>query len=196
MQLLYQLDFGLITSSKGILCISKIFFILLNTSEDFSKSLQSTLTLATYESTYFPKPCHLNILNIFASQMAFSFNFLIIHEMEHIFRSLSALCIFSSENCLVISFAYLSNINVFCTLRVSNSCLMHGSATDGLVSSQRCVSRRLVRVLMSKGTLGITEACKPEQNSAHPISRDTSCPRNLIVLDINLQDVTEDLARK
>lgn len=106
--------------------------------------------------------------------------------MEHLIRSLSALCIFSSENYLVISFAYLSNISIFCTLRVSNSRLMHGSATDGLVSSQRYVSRRLVRVLMSKGTLGITEACKPEQNSAHPISRDTSCPRNLIVLDINL----------
>ena len=71
-------------------------------------------------------------------------------------RRLLALCIFSSENCLVRAFTLLSTCKCFLYKRninlLSVTCMY---STDGLVSSQHHVSDQPVSVLLSKGTLGI-----------------------------------------
>lgn len=116
-------------------------------------------------------------------EVEIALHFFIIGEVEQLFRSLSAMHIFSSESCLVISFAHVSPCQCFLHMRgikplsvTRISCfpcsiIQHHRQ---LVSSQHCVSERLVRLLLLSGSLGVRRK-QDRQNSAYPIRRDTCC---------------------
>lgn len=61
------------------------------------------------------------------------------------------------------------------------------SATDGLVGGEHHVGEWPISVL-PQGEPGGPKDSAHEQSSAHPISRDTCCSENLIVVDINMSE--------